>query len=253
MEVLVRMGAPMGGRDRSNLGHAGRDRYVSFHRFRGKRLARVNERLAHSRDVTGVGILDLNLGNTKVTNGFVVYKNNALHSLSAYFILSLATSLLTTGLIVARILLIHRWTRTANVNRPFNQGYARIIEMLVESAAIYSAALVAHVVLAWSADGQGSLDDSQTFLPQFAVRLFETYFWLPTCIDEHTLSGHRADAHNLPRCAGVLEDGLGVVDDTQRRAARRARLCVPADDVHRRGKRHQPHSVAPGVHHPSIG
>ncbi|KAJ7068597.1 hypothetical protein C8F01DRAFT_615831 [Mycena amicta] len=58
-----------------------------------------------------------------------------------YFGLSLGTTLLCTLLIILRIVLVTRMTRESSLN-----GYGAVIEMVVESAALYSATLIAYLV-----------------------------------------------------------------------------------------------------------
>lgn len=63
---------------------------------------------------------------------------------SAYFALSIATSLTTTLLIALRIFLIQRAARKIGVK---SKSYSAILEILIESAALYSATLLIFVVL----------------------------------------------------------------------------------------------------------
>lgn len=65
-----------------------------------------------------------------------------------YEALSLTTSLLTTGLIAYRIFMVQRSCRRLGIDTKGRFGsYSRILEILVESAAIYSVNLIAFVIL----------------------------------------------------------------------------------------------------------
>ncbi|KAI0312427.1 hypothetical protein OF83DRAFT_659555 [Amylostereum chailletii] len=75
----------------------------------------------------------------------VVQKTKQFVTLSsAYFALSISTSLTTTLLITLRVLLVQRASRKFGVKR---NPYSAVIEILVESAVLYSATLLIFVVL----------------------------------------------------------------------------------------------------------
>jgi hypothetical protein len=64
---------------------------------------------------------------------------------TAYFALSISTSLTTTLLIALRILLVQRAARKVGMEK-YN-AYHSVIEILVESASLYSATLLIFVIL----------------------------------------------------------------------------------------------------------
>lgn len=70
-----------------------------------------------------------------VNDGFLLANSIFL---TTYFVLSLITSLSTSVLIIVRILMVHRWTHSFGDRRPLDRRYVKIIEMIVESAALYT-------------------------------------------------------------------------------------------------------------------
>ncbi|GJE89920.1 hypothetical protein PsYK624_060320 [Phanerochaete sordida] len=65
--------------------------------------------------------------------------------ITAYFTLSISTSLTTTLLISLRVLLVQRAARSVGMEK--YSAYTHVVEILVESAALYSATLLVFVVL----------------------------------------------------------------------------------------------------------
>lgn len=87
-----------------------------------------------------------------------------------YFGLSLATSLLTTGLIVFRIIQVQRAANKFGFGSEGGFGsYAKIIEILIESAALYSVNLVVFVALLAQRDSR--VIYPELIHPQVAVSL----------------------------------------------------------------------------------
>ena len=84
---------------------------------------------------------------------------------AAYSALSIATSLTTTLLITLRILLVQRAARMVGA---VGSGYGAVVEILVESAVFYSAALLALVV--FSSRRDVNLYYAQSIHAQTAVR-----------------------------------------------------------------------------------
>lgn len=88
-----------------------------------------------------------------------------------YEALSLTTSLLTTLLIIFRVYLVQRTSRKLGIDTKGQFGqYSRIIEILVESAALYSVNLIAFLVLTVRKDIR--LSYPELIHPQIAVSGF---------------------------------------------------------------------------------
>lgn len=89
-----------------------------------------------------------------------------------YLALSCATSLLTTSLIAAKIFMIQREFKGIGTQSNHRQSHAKVVEMIVESAVLYSVNLLVFVVL--TAMKNISLSYPQNIHPQIAVRVATT-------------------------------------------------------------------------------
>ncbi len=87
-----------------------------------------------------------------------------------YFILSLVTSLYSTVFITLRIILVQRDVGLLGVDCRNKRQYSRVIEIVVESAALNSINLIAFVIL--TVRKTGNLDWPQDVQPQIAVSIF---------------------------------------------------------------------------------
>lgn len=95
--------------------------------------------------LAGIIVNDQVVGLESNVTYVVVQKTKQFVTLSsAYFALSISTSLATTLLITLRILLVQRAARRIGVK---TSSYSAVIEILVESAALYSATLLVFVIL----------------------------------------------------------------------------------------------------------
>lgn len=117
--------------------------------------------------------------------------------LIVYYGISLATSLFCTVCIVVRIVWIHLYVRSTGIQRSFRSSYAKIVEVVVESSAVYSSALIAHVVFA--RQEIIAVNRSQTYLVQLAVSPFAWFLRL------RILHSHR-ELHRRSSSAALLWD-----------------------------------------------
>jgi hypothetical protein len=85
-----------------------------------------------------------------------------------YFSMCLVTTLLATTLIVFRILWL---TRDNTGTGTAFSGYRAVVEMVVESALLYSATLVVYIILLFGADSSNNDGYAQAILIQMTVRL----------------------------------------------------------------------------------
>lgn len=84
-----------------------------------------------------------------------------------YFALSLVTSLYSTVFIALRVLLVQYQMRRLGVESQFQGSYSRMIEIIFESAVIYSVNMIAFVAL--TQEKTVKLDWPQNIHPQIAV------------------------------------------------------------------------------------
>ena len=98
-----------------------------------------------------------------------------------YEALSLTTSLSTTLLIIYRVYMVQRTTRQLGIATKGRFGsYSRIVEILVESAALYSVNLIAFIVLTVRKDIR--LSYPELIHPQVAVRFGATFYMVVTLL-----------------------------------------------------------------------
>jgi len=83
-----------------------------------------------------------------------------------YFILSLVTSLYSTVLISLRVILVQREMYKLGIESQYKRQYSRMVEIIVESAALNSINLIAFVIL--TERKSGNLDWPQDIQPQIA-------------------------------------------------------------------------------------
>lgn len=87
---------------------------------------------------------------------------------TVFFSMSIATSLTTALLIALRIISVERMTRKAGVGT--GKTYNFIIEVVVESAAIYSATLLTYIIVITGHHTATALYYAENIYAQFAVR-----------------------------------------------------------------------------------
>lgn len=124
---------------------------------------------------------------------------------TAYFSMSLATALITSALITWRVILAQRAVRSADGGVRFERSYARLIEIIVESAAMYSANLLVFVIL--SSTRNPNVEYTQQIQPQISVRL---QLSLNRTIDLLN-AGPRTDLANLPCSTRTFSPGYRMV------------------------------------------
>ncbi len=84
-----------------------------------------------------------------------------------YFALSLVTSLYSTIFIAVRVLLVQYQMRKLGVGSQFQGNYSRMLEIIFESAVIYSVNMIVFVAL--TQEKTVKLDWPQEIHPQIAV------------------------------------------------------------------------------------
>lgn len=82
--------------------------------------------------------------------------------------MTLATTVYSTIFITARILLLHFDIKETSLRRGFAARYSRAVEIIVEACVLYSATLIAIVILSARLDSRASYPVA--ILPQIAVR-----------------------------------------------------------------------------------